>query len=107
MVDGWPEEPFADDPGVIRAYVDARTDGLARKDCPWKVVVPLVMSALPDTCRSNHRAEWDAILLARVEADSLAAIHDSLASGTLRPVTIPTPRGTPPFAVRRDSTPSR
>jgi penicillin-binding protein 1B len=105
MLDGWPEVPFSDDPGVIRVFVDGRTDSLARRDCPWKVVVPLVLDALPDTCRSNHREDWDRILLARIEADSLAAIHDSLAGRTLRPPTdARISRGGPPFMPKRDST---
>jgi penicillin-binding protein 1B len=100
LLDGWPEVPFADDPGVIRVWVDARTDSLARRDCPWRVIVPLVEGSLPDTCRSNHRFDWDALFLARVEADSLAAIHDSLAAGTLRLPVDPRVRlGSPPFAM--------
>ena len=90
LLTGWPETAFADDPGVIRVFVDGRTDSLARRDCPWKVVVPMAEGSLPDTCRSNHRGDWDRLLLARVEADSLAAIRDSLT--TLR---IGTPA--PPF----------
>jgi penicillin-binding protein 1B len=101
MLEGWPETAFADDPGVIRVYLDGRTDSLARKDCPWKVIVPMAEGSLPDTCRSNHRGDWDRIFLERVEADSLAAINDSLASGTLRVTDDPRFRPGSPF--RRDS----
>jgi membrane carboxypeptidase/penicillin-binding protein len=106
MFDGWPEVAFADDPGVIRVYVDGRTDSLARRDCPWKVVVPMAEGSFPDTCRSNHRGDWDRILLARVMADSLAAIFDSLAGGTLRPIQRPGAPFKPGYAVP-DSAASR
>ena len=103
LLAGWPEMAFADDPGVIRVYLDGHTDSLARKDCPWKVIVPMAEGSLPDTCRSNHRVDWDRIFLARVEADSLVAIHDSLGPGVLRlPSGPPFTRCAPPL-VRRDS----
>ncbi|MEO7842289.1 MAG: hypothetical protein ABIS31_01830, partial [Candidatus Eisenbacteria bacterium] len=62
--------------------------------------------SLPDTCRSNHRLDWDRLLLARVEADSLAAIFDSLASGSLRPLHRPGAPFKPGYSVP-DSTASR
>jgi hypothetical protein len=68
----------------VRVFVDARTDSVARADCPWKVPAAFAEGSVPDTCRSNHRADWDALLLARVESDSLAMIEDSLGMSVLR-----------------------
>ncbi len=84
LLDGWPVVAFAEDPGLVHAVADGRTGGLARADCPWKLEVAFAAGAVPDTCRADHRADWDALVLARVEADSLAAITDSLAGATLR-----------------------
>jgi penicillin-binding protein 1B len=97
LFEGWPIEEFADDPGVIRVFVDGRTDSLARRDCPWKVPVAFAEGSLPDTCRSNHRADWDRLFLARVQADSVARIVDSLTTNALRGVGAMPAFGRAPF----------
>jgi membrane carboxypeptidase/penicillin-binding protein len=97
LLEGWPIVEFADDPGVVRVVVDARTDSLARRDCPWKLPVAFVLGTVPDTCRANHLGDWDAILLARIQSDSLDNVTDSLAINTLR-VPRPPAFGRAPFA---------
>ena len=92
MLADFPLTEFADDPGLVRVFIDARTDSIARPNCPWKLPAVYVAGTVPDTCTSNHRADWDAILFARVSTDSLAGIEDSIGTTSLR---MP---GAPPFA---------
>ncbi len=96
----FPIVAFADDPGLVRVFIDARSDSIARSECPWKLPAVFVAGTEPDTCTSNHRADWDAILFARVSTDSLAGIEDSIGTTSLR---MP---GAPPFARPRTPAPA-
>jgi membrane carboxypeptidase/penicillin-binding protein len=92
MLADFPMTAFVDDPSLVHVLVDDHTEGIARPDCPWKAPAAFVPGTLPDTCRVNHRADWDAIVLESVTSDSLAGIEDSIGTTTLRL------SGAPPFA---------
>jgi len=86
LLEDFPPIDFPPNPDVEEVSVDAITGGLPRAGCPQVIRAPFAVGTAPRwICRRNHEEDWVLMALYAMQRDSLAALADSVAGGSVDP----------------------